>query len=553
MTPGKATGTTALVFGAFLFTVMATAPRGQAPAPQAPAAGPAQPAAAGGPGPAQGGGGGGGRGRGNAAQALYAEHCGGCHGNDAAGGRAASLFDEVFLKSRTDEQLVAAIRDGIPNTEMEPFGKALTPEQIWSLVVYVKTFTGGLRPRPAFVGNPDGTVLKTEKQTVRVETVIEGLETPFGLEFLPGGRLLVTERPGRLRVWADGKLSEPVKGTPAVNAVQDGGLLDVIAHPNYAQNGWIYLAYTERQPGYTPPPPAEPAPAAATGAAPVGNVGAPQGRGRGPQVPSMTVVVRGKINANNEWTDQQFIYRADPSLYTGSGAHFGLRFIWDRDGHLFYSIGDRGSIPNAQNMQSAFGKIHRVNDDGSPVKDNPFVGQPGVPATIWSVGHRNPQGLAWHPVTGKLWESEHGPNSADEINVIEKGANYGWGVATKAAQAGMVSSAPGMIDPVIYYTPTMATAGISFYTGDRYPAWKNTSLFVGGLLGERLERLETDGDKVTHQEVIFNNFGRVRDITQGPDGYLYIALQNPTGGTSGVPGGLSASTPGRVIRLVPQQ
>jgi glucose/arabinose dehydrogenase/mono/diheme cytochrome c family protein len=547
MTPGKATGTTAIVFGAFLVSVMATAPRGQAPqapaaggAPQAPAAGPAAP---GGPGPAQGAGGGGqGRagGRGNAAQTLYNEHCSGCHGNDAAGGRAASLFDEVFLKSRTDDQLVAAIRDGIPNTEMEPFGKALTPEQIWSLVNYVKTFTAGLRPRPEFVENPNGTVLKTEKQVVRVETVVEGVDTPFAIEFLPDGRMLITERPGRLRIFANGKLSEPVKGTPEVHAVQDGGMLDVIAHPNYAQNGWIYLAYTERQPGYVAPPPA---------AAPAGNTGAPQGRGRGPQVPAMTVIVRGKINANNEWTDQQFIYRADPSLYTGSGAHYGLRFIWDREGHLFYSIGERGSIPNAQDMKSALGKIHRVNDDGSPVKDNPFVGQPGVPPTIWSVGHRNPQGFAWHPLTGKLWESEHGPNSADEINIIEKGANYGWGVATKAAQAGMVPSAPGMIDPIIYYTPSMATAGISFYTGDRYPGWKNTSLFVGGLVGQRLERLEIDGDKVVAQEVIFNQFGRVRDITQGPDGYLYIALQNPTG-LPGVP--LSASTPGRIVRFVPQ-
>lgn len=539
MTPGKKTGTTAFLFGAFLVTVMVTAPRGQAPAPQGPAGGAAQPAPAGGPGPAQGAPAG--RGRGNAAQALYKEHCAGCHGEDAGGARAIGLFDEVWLKSTTDEHIVEAIRDGIPNTEMEPFGKTLTTEQIWSLLNYIRTQTGNLRPRPEFVANPNGVVLKTEKQTVRVETVIDGLETPFGLEFLPDGRLLITERPGRLRIFANGKLSEPVKGTPTVHAVQDGGLLDVIAHPNYAQNGWIYLAYSERQPGYVAPPPAE---------APAGNAGAPQGRGRGPQVPAMTVVVRGKINANNEWTDQQDIYRIDPSLYTGSGAHYGLRFTWDSTGHLFYSIGDRGAIPNAQNMQSTMGKIHRVNDDGSPAKDNPFVGQAGVPPTIWSTGHRNPQGFAWHPVTGKLWSSEHGPNSADEINVIEKGANYGWGVATKASQPGMVSSAPGMIDPVIYYTPSMATAGISFVTSDRYPAWKNTSLFVGGLVGERLERLETDGDKVTHQEVIFNNFGRVRDIVQGPDGQLYIALQNPTGGTSGV--GLSASTPGRVIRLVPQ-
>ena len=546
MTPGKATGATAVLFGVFLVTVMTTAPRGQAQAPQAPA--PAVAPAPGGAGPAQAAGGGAGRGRGNATAVLWTEQCSGCHGNDAAGGRAPSLFDEVWLKSHTDEQIIKSIHDGVPGTEMEPFGKALTSEQIWSLVNHIRTQTGNLRPRPAFVANPNGLVLKTEKQVVRVETVTEGIDTPFAIEFLPDGRMLISERPGRLRVFANGKLSEPVKGTPEVNAVQDGGMLDVIAHPNYAQNGWIYMAYTERQPGYTPPPP----PAPAAGAAPAGAAGAPQGRGRGPQIPSMTVVVRGRINASSEWVDQQFIYRADPSLYTGSGSHFGLRFLWDREGHLFYSIGERGSIPNAQDLTKALGKIHRVNDDGTPVKDNPFVAQSGAVPTIWSYGHRNPQGLAWHPVTGKLWESEHGPNSADEVNVIEKGANYGWGVATKAAQPGMVPSAPGMIDPVIYYTPSMSTAGISFYTGDRYPGWKNTSLFVGGLIGERLERLETDGDKVTHQEVIFNNFGRVRDVAQGPDGYLYVALQNPTGGTSGVPGGLAASTPGRVIRLIPQ-
>ncbi len=535
MTPGKTTGTTALVFGAFLLTVMATAPRGQAPQAPGAAVGGGRP---GGPGAAQGVAPG--RGRGNPAQELYAQNCSGCHGNDAAGGRAVSLFDEQWLKSTSDDFIVQTIRDGIPNTEMEGFGQMLSSDQIWSLLNYIRTQVGNLRPRPEFVENPDGLILKTEKQTVKVELVTDGLETPFGLAYLPDGRLLITERPGRLRIFANGKLSEPVKGTPEVHAVQDGGMLDVIAHPNYAQNGWIYLAYSERQPGYVAPAPQ---------AAPAGNAGAPQGRGRGPAVPAMTVVVRGKINANNEWTDQQFIFRADPSLYTGSGAHYGLRFIWDREGHLFYSIGERGSIPNAQDMKSPLGKIHRVNEDGSAVADNPFVGQAGVPPTIWSLGHRNPQGLAWDPVTGQLWESEHGPNSADEINIIEKGANYGWGVATKASQAGMVSSAPGMIDPIIYYTPSMATAGISFVTSDRYPAWKNTSLFVGGLVGQRMERLEVADGKVTHQEIIFDQLGRVRDITQGPDGLLYIALQNPTG-IPGVP--LSASTPGRVIRLVPQ-
>ena len=537
MTAGKATGATALIFGVFLGAVLATAPQGGTQAAsQQPAAAPQQ--GRGGPGGAQGAAPG--RGRGNATAALYKENCAGCHGMDASGGRAASLFDEVWLKSVTDEHIIAAIRDGIPGTEMEPFGQAFSEQQIWSLVHYIRNQTGNLRPRPEFVEDSDGLVLKTEKLTVEVDVVTEGLDTPWAIEFLPDGRMLVTERGGQLRILADGTLSEPVKGLPEVRAVQDGGLLDVIAHPDYASNGWIYLAYSEVQPGWTPPAPNE---------APAGNAGAPQGRGRGPQVPAMTVVVRGKINANHEWTDQEFIFRGDPSLYSGSGAHYGLRFIWDDQGHLFYSIGERGDVDHAQDLTSPLGKIHRVNADGSAPADNPFVGQAGVPPTIWSYGHRNPQGFAWHPITGKLWASEHGPNAGDEINVIEKGANYGWGVATKGAQANMVPSAEGMIDPVIYWVPSMAPAGISFYTGDRYPGWKDTSLFVGGLVGQRLERLETEGDRVVHQEVIFDQLGRVRDIAQGPDGYLYIALQNPTG----VPGvRLSDPTPGRIIRLIPQ-
>ena len=250
MTPGKATATTAIVFGAFLATVLATAPQGQTPASGPGAAQPAQGrGAAGGQGAP-----GGGRGRGNATATLWADQCAGCHGNDAAGGRAPSLFDEVWLKSVSDDRIVNSITNGVPDTEMEPFGKALSSDQIWSLVNYIRSQTGALRPRPEFVENPNGAVITSAKQTVRVETVTEGLETPWALEFLPDGRMLITERPGRLRIWANGKLSDPVKGTPAVHAVQDGGLLDVIAHPNYAQNGWIYLAYSEVQPGFTAPP-----------------------------------------------------------------------------------------------------------------------------------------------------------------------------------------------------------------------------------------------------------------------------------------------------------
>ena len=211
---------------------------------------------------------------------------------------------------------------------------------------------------------------------------------------------------------------------------------------------------------------------------------------------------------------------------------------------LFFTIGEKGRMLDAQDLSKPTGKIHRVNDDGTVPKDNPFVDRAGAVASIWSYGHRNPQGLAWDPASGKLWESEHGPQGGDEINIIEPGRNYGWGVITSGIQPGITKRAQeGMEQPVVYYTPAISPSGIAFYTGDRYPGWKN-NLFVSGLGGQQLRRLEISGDTVTHQEIVFNQFGRVHDVIVGPDGYLYMTLQ--------LPGQfLSQSTPGMVVRLIP--
>jgi glucose/arabinose dehydrogenase len=483
-------------------------------------------------------GGGRGGGIGAVAAALFTEKCAGCHGTDLAGGRAASLFDQKVLARLDDERLARIIRVGLPVAGMPAFDD-LTEEQVGQLIHHIRAETGNLSPKPAFIANPAGHILQTQTETVKAELVADGLETPWGLAFLPDGRLLVTERSGNLRIIDKGTLSEPVRGTPNVHVQQDGGMLDVEVHPAYATNGWIYLAYSEVRPGFTLPAPG-PAPTPA----------AQPGRGRGPQIPSMTVIVRGKLNKSNEWIDQQVIFRASPEIYTASGTHFGLRFLFDRQGHLFYSIGERGVIQNSQDLSNPLGKIHRINADGSVPKDNPFVNTPGAMPTIWSYGHRNPQGLAWDPVTGRLWESEHGPSGGDEINIIEPGRNYGWGVVSKGLANGITKrSQPGMVEPLTYYTPSIGPSTVAFYTGDRFPAWKNTSLFVAGMAGHQLRRLQIAGDKITAEEVIFGQFGRVRDIVQGPDGYWYIALQNPTGAGTGL--ALSASTPGRVIRLVP--
>jgi len=483
-------------------------------------------------------------GRGNAAATLFTSTCAPCHGTDLAGGRAPTLFSERLLTSNDDETLAAKIRDGVPNTAMQPFKGTLDDQQIWQLVAYIRTAAANLKDKPVFVPDPNNQTIKSERQTFRIEVVAPGIETPWGLAFLPDGRLLVTERSGRLRIIEKGKLlPEAVQGTPKVWERQDAGMLDVAIHPQYAKNGWVYLAYTEVVPGYVAPP----APAAAAEPPPAAGA---RGRGRGgpPSPPSMTVFVRGKIDKTNRWVEEQVIYRAPAELYTPSGSHYGARFIFDRTGHVFYSLGERGDMTNAQDLSKPLGKIHRVNDDGSIPKDNPFVGTPNAIPSIWTYGHRNPQGLAWAP-DGMLWEAEHGPTGGDEINVIEKGKNYGWGVISMGLQNGITErSHAGMEQPIVYYTPTIAPSGIGFYTGTKYPGWKN-NLFVAALAGQQLRRLEITGRKVTHQEAVFEQFGRVRAVTTGPDGLLYVLLQNPTGAGTGL--GLSASTPGMVIRLVP--
>jgi len=263
------------------------------------------------------------------------------------------------------------------------------------------------------------------------------------------------------------------------------------------------------------------------------------------------VLIRGKIDRNNRWTDNQVIFRGPTDIYRRDGAHYGSRFLFDRSGHLFYSLGERGEMSLAQRLDSPLGKIHRVNDDGSVPGDNPFVNTPGAIKTIWSYGHRNPEGLAFDPTTGLLWESEHGPVGGDEINIIERGHNYGWGVVSMGSQPGISRrEAPGMDPPIAYYTPTIAPSGIAFYTGSRYPGWKN-NLFVAGLAGQQLRRIEVNGRKVVSQEVVFQRFGRTRAVYTGPDGLLYVLLQRLTGPGTGLP--FSAPPVGWVIKLVPQK
>ena len=467
----------------------------------------------------------------NDAPDLYAQNCQGCHGNDLAGARGPSLFGAALLAERSDEQLHKTIVTGIAASDMPSFQGKLDDGQIGRMLAFLRIRGGALASKPPIVPDPTNLVIKSEKQSFKIEVVASGIDTPWGEAFLPDGRMVVTERTGHIRmIDAKGKLeAEPVKNTPTAWVRQDGGFFDIAVNPADKTNPWIYLSYSEVLPGYagTVPPPG---PLAAGVSLP----------------PASTRIVRGHINARREWVDQQDIFKAPAAIYSPSVIHYGSRFLFDGKGHLFYTLGDRGDMTNAQRLDSPLGKIHRVNIDGTVPADNPFVNTPGAIGSIWTYGNRNPEGLSYDPRTGLLWESEHGPTAGDEINIIEKGHNYGWGVVSMGLQPGIDHQhQAGMDDPITYYSPSIGPSGITFNTGDKYPGWRN-SLFLAALVGQRLYRYEIDGRKITHQEMLWDQYGRTRAVIMGPDRLLYVILQNANGSVS-----TASASPGMVLRLAP--
>lgn len=479
-----------------------------------------------------------------AARDILDTACAACHGSDLAGARAPSLLAASLFTRLGGKGVRDRIARGVAGTEMPAFEDVYTGEQIDAIVSYLQSRATGdtsgstastLPATPTLpVPDPDGQRFHTDHQDIRLTTVAAGIDTPSALDFLPDGRMLVTERGGRLWIVDLGgtRLTE-VRGTPTVHVGQDAGLFDVAVSPQYERDRWIYLAYSDSNPADPEPPP----PPAGTPSYLI------------KRKPSMTVIVRGKLDADNNWVGQEDVYRAPWSLYSPGGMHYGSRLLFDRDGYLYFTIGDRGDMTSARRKDAPTGKIHRVYPDGSIPRDNPFVRDAGAVRSIWSVGHRNPQGLAFDPRTGLLWESEHGPIGGDEINVIRKGLDYGWGTASKGMQPGIeLVEADGLVDPVAWYFPTIAPSGITFYNADRYPYWKG-SLFVAALRGQQLRRIEVQGDAVTGQEIVFQQVGRVRDIETGPDGLLYVLIQEPTGPGTGLD--LSDPAPGAVVRLDP--
>ena len=343
----------------------------------------------------------------------------------------------------------------------------------------------------------------------RIVTVAEGLVNPWSIAFLPGGDMLITERPGRLRVVRNGRLlPDAVPGLPRIRTGGQGGLLDVVPHPNFASNRLLYLSYSKP------------------------NADSSEGT---------TAVARARFE-NDRLTNVQEIFEA--KMWSQGRGHHGSRLAFDRNGFLFISLGDRQAPPSgnleahpAQDLSNHFGAIVRLHDDGRVPADNPFVARAGAVPEIWTYGHRNVQGLLIHPETGDVWATEHGPQGGDELNFIQPGKNYGWpvvgfGVNYRTGSAIHTGThREGMEQPVHVWVPSIGASGLMLYTGNAFPQWRG-SVFAGGMSGEQLVRLTLDGRRVTNVETLLQRRGRIRDVRQGPDGFLYLAIDDRQGGAT---------------------
>ena len=433
---------------------------------------------------------------------LFKDNCAGCHGDQMQGGQAKTLLDGVWKHGGDDASLENVIRNGVEANGMPPWKGMLNEGEIHSLVVYIREkVTEAKRKQTTYAKPVSDQIVTSEEHKFRARTVVDGLSTPWSVAFLPDGRMLIPELPGNLQIFDKGNLqTPPVQGLPKFRTIGQGGLMEAIPHPGYQTNGWLYLVFSD----------------GATNAAGE-NVG-------------MTAVVRGRIR-DGQWVDEQTIFKAPLSTYRSTAVHFGSRLVFDNSGHIFFGIGERGMGADAQDLTRPNGKIHRLFEDGRIPSDNPFVGRSNAIPSIWCFGNRNPQGLARHPVTGDIWESEHGPRGGDELNWIRKGLNYGWPLITlgmnyDGTPMGKGTSGEGLEQPVTHWTQSIAVCGINFYTGDKFPKWRN-NLFVTSLAQEEYRRLVIDDHKIVHQELLFRGIGRIRQTATGPDGYLYIVLNKP--------------------------
>lgn len=430
---------------------------------------------------------------------TFQTHCISCHGADLKGDIAQSLLDGSWQFGSRRNDIMRSIKFGHPHHGMPSWGNILTEEEIDTLAGYLLAE----EKRLGISKPPIPDTLETQDYMVNFEVIADGLETPWSIGFINENKAYITEKAGRLRLWENGTLlPDSIHGIPAVRNQGQGGLLDVAIDPEFDKNDWIYLSFSH----------------------------ALEKQDSEENSPGMTKIVRGKIR-DGAWMAEETLFEAVHETYRTTSHHFGSRIVFDPEGYLYFSIGDRGSGEHAQDLTKPNGKIHRINRDGSIPTTNPFYGQKGLVQSIYSYGHRNPQGLAVHPVTGEIWATEHGPLGGDELNLIKPGHNYGWpvisyGINYNGEIITEISRKEGMDQPIYYWKPSIATCGLDFYHGDQFPLWNN-QLLVGALKFEEVQLLNIEKDRVMYAQTLLKNMGRVRDLSTGPDGAIYVVLNNP--------------------------
>lgn len=431
----------------------------------------------------------------------YRTYCAGCHGE-----KMDMFVDRQWKFGNKKEDLFKSIKSGRENEGMPAFGASLTDKEINSLADYI---LNGIKNVDKYTAAkaPASDVFKTEEMTIRLELVAEGMDVPWGMAFLPGNQMLVTDRGGKLyKVKADHSLQQ-INGVPEVLAKGQGGLMDVVPDPGFAENQLIYLSYSKF-------------------------------KNDGDGLVATTAIMQAKLEGD-ALTGQKDIFVAMP--YSKTQHHYGSRMQFGKDGYLYFSVGERGNEKvNPQEIKdNDLGKVHRIKSDGSIPQDNPFVKDKKGSPSIYNYGHRNPQGMTIHPETGQIWTNEHGPRGGDEINIEEPGKNYGWPVITyginyNGKPISNLTAKAGMVQPVHYWIPSIGPSGLAFVTSNRYKNWKG-NLLSGSLRFKFLQRSVLKGNKVVKEEILFKNIGRVRDVRMAPDGFIYIAVE----------------WPGRIYKLVP--
>ena len=422
----------------------------------------------------------------------YSKYCAGCHGQEMA-----TYVNHTWKIGKTKSAIFKAIKYGYPNDGMPGFEPTFSDREIHDLSNYLLTGINNAQIQPPKNKPIQTGLFITQKINIKIDTITTEINMPWCIAFLPDDELLVTDRDGKLYRVIKGKPLQEINGVPPVEAKGQGGLFDVLPHPDFKNNHLLYLSYSK-----------------------------PESTG---STKSTTAIMLATLNGN-KLQNQQVIFVAKP--YSTTHHHYGGKMVFGKDGYLYFSVGERGNEKeNPQSIANDLGQIHRIKADGSIPSDNPFAGISNAKSSIYCYGNRNPQGLALNPHTGAIWENEHGPMGGDEINIIEKGKNYGWPVITYGVNYNGTpitdkTAMPGMEQPIHFWVPSIATSGLAFVDGNRYKGWENDVL-SGSLKFKWISRCHTVGNLITTEESMLTGIGRLRDIRTSPDGYIYVAVENP--------------------------